>query len=136
MRLNTATPLSEHHANPVRSRRPRRAARCPRFVLAAGLALVGMLLGAATGHSAPVMVLAEAANLETVMNNARNWIMGILAVVATLFLTIGGLRYLLAGGDPSEVEKAKQAVKHAAYGFAVCALAPILVGILKGILEV
>ena len=62
-----------------------------------------------------------------------NWIVGILAGVATLFLTIGGLRYLTAGGDPGQVEKAKTALKSAAIGYALAILAPLLVSILASI---
>lgn len=71
-------------------------------------------------------------DLDSVLINIRNWIVGLLAVIATLFLTIGGLRYLLAGGDPSEVNKAKDTLKYSAYGYLVAILAPILVEILRG----
>jgi len=70
------------------------------------------------------------------VNEATKWLMGILAAVATLFLTIGGVRYVMAGGDPGEIEKAKGAFKSAGLGFALAALAPIVVGILKTILGV
>jgi hypothetical protein len=73
-------------------------------------------------------------DLPTVISNLTAWIVGILAVVATLFLTIGGLRYLLAGGDPSEVERAKSALKNAALGYALALLAPVLLDILQNIL--
>ncbi|MGN9841666.1 hypothetical protein ACTMTI_26425 [Nonomuraea sp. H19] len=39
---------------------------------------------------------------------------GLLVSPATLMLTLGGLRYLVAGGDPGEVQKAKSALKAAA----------------------
>ncbi len=68
------------------------------------------------------------------INNLTAWIVGILAVVATLFLTVGGLRYLVAGGDPSEVERAKEALKNAAVGYALALLAPVLLDVLRGIL--
>ena len=58
---------------------------------------------------------------------------GLLAGLATLLLTVGGIRYLLAGGDPSQVERAKQALRSAAVGYAVAALAPVLVAILRSI---
>ena len=45
------------------------------------------------------------------ISNTTVWIVGILAGLATLFLTIGGVRYLMAGGDPAEVEKAKTALQ-------------------------
>ena len=74
-----------------------------------------------------------APTLSGVIDNLRNWIVGILAGVATLFLTIGGLRYLTAGGDPGQVEKAKTALKSAALGYALAILAPLLVSILASI---
>jgi len=37
----------------------------------------------------------------------------ILAGLATLFLTIGGIRYVMAGGDPAEVAKARVAFRSA-----------------------
>jgi hypothetical protein len=71
-------------------------------------------------------------DLDTVITNIRNWIVGLLVVLATLLLTIGGLRYLLAGGDPGEVNKAKDTLKYSALGYLVAILAPILVQILRG----
>ncbi|WP_435107178.1 pilin [Nocardiopsis synnemataformans] len=71
-------------------------------------------------------------DLDTVISNIRNWLVGLLVVLATLLLTVGGLRYLLAGGDPGEVNKAKDTLKYAAMGYLVAILAPILVEILRG----
>jgi hypothetical protein len=68
-----------------------------------------------------------------VLDNIRNWIMGILAGLATVFLTVGGVRYVMAAGDPGEVEKAKTAFKSAAIGYGLAALAPLVVTVLKGI---
>jgi hypothetical protein len=74
-----------------------------------------------------------AATIPQVIDNLRNWIVGLLAGLATLFLTIGGLRYLMAGGDPGEVEAAKRALKAAATGYALALLAPVIVSVLKNI---
>jgi hypothetical protein len=75
----------------------------------------------------------EAANsLPVIISNITKWIIGLLLGVATLFLTIGGLRYLAAGGDPNEVEKAKSAVKSALIGYALAILAPVLLAVVKG----
>jgi hypothetical protein len=81
----------------------------------------------------PSQVLALANSVGVVLNNIRNWIMGILAGLATVFLSVGGVRYLMAGGDPGEVEKAKTAFKSAGWGYGLAALAPLVVQILKGI---
>ena len=68
-----------------------------------------------------------------VLDNLRNWLMGILAGLATLFLTLGGVRYVMAGGDPGEVERAKTAFRSAGIGYALAALAPLVVTVLKQI---
>ena len=81
---------------------------------------------AATGVAAPPK------DLNTVIDNIRNWVMGVLVALATLFFTIGAVRFLLAGGDPGEVAKAKDTFKYAAIGYGVAVLAPVLVQILKG----
>ncbi|QNP76170.1 hypothetical protein IAG44_40090 [Streptomyces roseirectus] len=95
------------------------------------------LLGASSAQAAtdpsPARVLALAASVNEVLTNIRNWIMGILAGLATVFLTVGGLRYVMAAGDPGEVEKAKSAFKSAGWGYGMAALAPLVVEILKGI---
>jgi hypothetical protein len=94
------------------------------------------MLFAATRSQAAVVpgvghhVLA-AATLDQVISNVRTWIVGILASLATVFLTIGGARYVIAGGDPAEVEKAKTSLKSAAFGYALAILAPGLVAILQ-----
>ena len=67
------------------------------------------------------------------IDNLRTWLVGLLAAAATLFLTVGGLRYLAAGGDPAQVEKAKVALKSAAVGYALAILAPLLVSIIASV---
>ncbi|GAB2841756.1 hypothetical protein GCM10027176_51990 [Actinoallomurus bryophytorum] len=70
-------------------------------------------------------------DLPTVIGNITAWLVGLLVSLATLFLTIGFIRMLLAGGDPGEVAKGKEALKNAALGYAGAILAPVLVKILQ-----
>jgi Type IV secretion system pilin len=77
--------------------------------------------------------LLAADSVSQVISNTTLWITGILAGVATLFLTIGGVRYLMAGGDPAEVEKAKTSLRSAAIGYGLAILAPVIVTILKSL---
>src|SRR6266581_4027197 len=65
-----------------------------------------------------------AGDINSVLSNLRVWLTGLLAALATLFLTIGGIRYLLAGGDPAALERAKGSIKAAIIGFALALLAP------------
>jgi hypothetical protein len=92
---------------------------------------LAILAGAGPAYAAEPQILA-ANDLPTIITNITTWIVGLLIGVATLFLTIGGLRYLAAGGDPTEVEKAKSAFKSALLGYALAVLAPILLNVVKG----
>jgi hypothetical protein len=71
--------------------------------------------------------------LASVIDGLRNLLVGLLAALATLFLTIGGIRYLTAGGDPGQVERAKVSLRSAAIGYALAALAPVMVALLRPI---
>ena len=83
---------------------------------------------------APHLGLAAAKTLPQVIDGLKAWIMGILAAVATLFLVIGGLRYMTAAGDPAAVEQAKGSFKAALTGYALAVLAPVILQVLQGIL--
>ena len=110
---------------PRPARRPRRCHRPGRRRCLTAAAQPA--LASTAGH-----VLA-AASIGQVISNITKWIVGILAGLATLFLTLGGVRYLMAGGDPSEVERAKTAVRSAAIGYGLAILAPVIVTILKSL---
>ena len=110
---------------------PRHGAR--RVLVVAGLAAAGLLAVSMPAIAETTHVIALARTIDDVLGNIRNWLMGILALLATVFLTIGGVRYVLAAGDPGEVEKAKQSFKSAGFGYGLAALAPLVVEILRGI---
>jgi hypothetical protein len=115
----------------TRLRRPRRAPVDPAGTWTVRLGI--------TTACALFVLLADAqhawavATIPEVIKNLRNWIVGILASLATLFLTFGGLRYLMAGGDPGEVEAAKRGLKAAAIGYGLAVLAPVVVAVLQEI---
>jgi hypothetical protein len=101
-----------------------------RGALALATLVLVVLVGADAAHAAePGTVVLAAESIDQVVNNIRTWLVGILVGVATLFLTVGGLRYLAANGDPGEVEKAKTALRSAALGYALALLAPLFVTI-------
>jgi hypothetical protein len=51
-----------------------------------------------------------AGDLNSVIDSIRAWVAGLLAGLATLFLTIGGVRYLAANGNPRAIEEGKAAI--------------------------
>jgi len=121
------------YRNPNRSSARKAVAAAVIAGAATVLLLVGVGAPASAAAAADPVPLAVY-DLKTVINNMTGWITGIIAAVATLFLTIGGARYLMAGGDPSEVERAKGSLKSAGIGYGLALLAPIILTILKNIL--
>ncbi|WP_242909648.1 pilin [Actinomadura terrae] len=95
-----------------------------------GLVIGATLVSVADAHTLSG-VLAADNRLEQVITKLRNVIVGLLVALATLFATIGGVRYLLAGGDPGEAEAGKRTLRNAAIGYGIAALAPALVQILQ-----
>jgi hypothetical protein len=120
-------------AEPDPVRRRRRAVRVIAHVVTVLLML--SVPAAAYADTGVVEFLAADApkNLQTVIGNLQTWIMGILAALATLFLVLAGVYWATAGGDPAQVDKAKQALKNALVGYGLAVLAPVLLEIVKGI---
>jgi hypothetical protein len=103
-------------------------ARCAQEVMAAGgVAFVLAILLAVPAFAA--------SDLNAVIDSVRDWVAGLLIALATLFLTIGGVRYLTAQGNPRAVEEAKAGIKAALIGYGLAALAPTLVTILQKVLR-
>src|SRR3954467_11687604 len=92
------------------------------LVLATAVALI----------SAPA-ALAAANDLNQVIDNLGVWLTGLLAALAPLRVMIGGVRYLLAAGDPGSHERAKGSIRAALIGYALALLAPVLVSIVQRI---
>lgn len=99
------------------------------IVIAATSAFVVAFFASPAAAAAPT----AGPQLSGVIDGLRLWLVGLLAGLATLFLTIGGVRYMLAGGDPSQIERAKSALRSAAIGYALAALSPVLVTILQSV---
>ncbi|MGN9912754.1 pilin [Phytohabitans sp. LJ34] len=74
------------------------------------------------------------ADLELVIDDATKWIAGIAFAIATLCGTAGLALYMMAGGDTTQLERAKVAFKAAAVGYAGVILTPVFMGILGQIL--
>lgn len=99
------------------------------FLAAAGVALAATP-AAADQHKPPPTPDDQ---LAALVSNLRVWLAGLLGVGATLMLTVAGWLYMTAGGNPTQIERAKTAFRSALVGYALAALAPILVGVLKGL---
>ncbi len=74
-----------------------------------------------------------ATNLNTVIDNLKLWLAGLLASLATVFLITGAARYVMAGGDPVKLERAKSSISSAGLGYAFALFAPVLITIIQKI---
>ena len=113
------------------STRTPRAVPAVRVLAVVALAVVGVVAAPTVASADPTVVAAN--TLPVVITNLQHWVMGILAGVATLYLVLAGVYYATAGGDPAQVEKAKDALKSALVGYGLAVLAPILLQVIQGI---
>ncbi len=63
-----------------------------------------------------------------------NWIVGIIASLATLMIVIGGMQYLFSGGNEEKVKKANKTILYAVIGLVVVGASWGLLQALLGIL--
>lgn len=110
-------------------------------ITAAGLSAYAMLFAsvasaadASSGwgySSAPTNV---PTNLENAIMNITNYILGFIAIIATLIVIYGGVRYLTAMGNDDEVGKAKKTIYSGIIGIVICGLAYAIVTIVFSLL--
>lgn len=101
------------------------------FWLAFGAALLGEALLLVALLADMAFAQGQATPLHDIITRLQQVIVGLAAGLATLFLTIGGVRYLFAGGDPSQIEKAKVTLRSAAIGYGIAMLAGTLFTLLQ-----
>jgi len=69
-----------------------------------------------------------------ILDGLRNALVAVLVTLSVVALTYAGVRYVIAGGDATGVEKAKGAAKSALIGLSLALLAPVVVAIVKRII--
>lgn len=77
--------------------------------------------------------IATLQGLECAFANVISVALAASAIVIFIMFLIGGLRYLVSGGDPKAVESAKATLTHAVAGLAVLVLAFVILVLLKNI---
>jgi hypothetical protein len=102
------------------------------LLIAAGMVTAAVMVWETAAWAQEAPTEPGVASIPEVVNRIRIWLVGILVAVSTLFLTVGGFRYLWANGDPGEIDKAKSALRNAAIGYALAILAPLFVTIVTG----
>jgi hypothetical protein len=112
----------------------RRLARLAAVAFVVVVVAGAIALASAPAASASELVLAQApASFQALITNLRNWVVGLLVGLSTLFVTVGGIRLAAADGDPGEVERAKRSIRNGLVGYALAALAPMIVSALQSL---
>ncbi len=58
-------------------------------------------------------------SLKVIIGRVINWLLGISAGLAVLFIIIGGIYYITAAGDESKIEIGKKMITYAIYGLLI-----------------
>ncbi|MBQ2695572.1 hypothetical protein IJG04_02990 [Candidatus Saccharibacteria bacterium] len=65
----------------------------------------------------------EVAELPNVVRNILNAIIGVMGLVAVVFVVVGGIHYITSTGDATKVKKARDTILYSVIGLVICALA-------------
>lgn len=82
------------------------------------LAAIGLLIACA----APVLAQVDTGTglttrpVKDIINSIINWLLGISAGLAVLFIILGGIYYVTAAGDDSKIETGKKMITYAVLG--------------------
>jgi amino acid transporter len=102
--------------------------RVRNLLLSAGLALLPLSQALAEGWNPPANVPTNAPdNLDTVILNATNWILGMVSVIAVLAIIWGGIQYLTSAGNQDQARDGKRTITYAVIGLVVAGIAYALV---------
>jgi hypothetical protein len=92
------------------------------FVYTAGISLAQ--IGAWGDTCRPSNVPTD---IKGAIMNVTNWILGFIAIVATLVIIYGGVQYLTAGGNEDNVGAAKKTISYGIIGIVIAGLAYAMV---------
>jgi hypothetical protein len=71
-------------------------------------------------------------SLSTIFSDIVNTLLEIVGAIAVIMLVIGGLQYVLSGGDSKRVESAKNTILFAVVGLVIASLALAIIKFVTG----
>ena len=104
-------------------------------ITAASMAISQFILAASVRAQSNPNPLPQphSSDLGPILQNVINWILGIAGLLAVLMLVIGGVRYVISAGNPTQTEGAKKTIIYALVGIVVIILAYVLVNTVIGL---
>jgi len=79
------------------------------------------------------MAPASLGDLETVFGNVVKAALGLAGIVLFVMLLFGGLKYIMAGGDPKAAESAQKTITYAVGGLILILLSYLILVLIKTI---
>ena len=73
-------------------------------------------------------------DIEQAIMNVTNYILGFIAIIATLVIIWGGVQYLTAGGNEDAVANAKKTISYGVIGMVIAGLAYAMVIVVSTII--
>lgn len=94
----------------------------------APVALLGLLLASSASAQVTITNLGETfglgtADLQSTVINIVQWALGLMALIAVVFIIIGGFMWITAAGNEEKIETAKKYITAAVIGMIVVLLA-------------
>ncbi len=104
------------------------------------LVLLGLMVVPAIGLAVeqkdiPAAPFEDIGGLLDTMNDIGNWIFTGLLILAAVFLVVAGYFFVTAGGNPENVNKARQMLVNALIGVAVGLAARGLIAVIENIIQ-
>ena len=83
---------------------------------------------AAFGGPTPALPSTATGDVRTSIVGILNFLLGFLALLAVVFVVVGGVRILVAGGNQEQVQAGKKTIIYAIVGLMIVFFARILIG--------
>ncbi len=72
---------------------------------------------------------------NTMVTNLIQWTIGMVGIVAAIFVVYGGITYITSSGDSTKTQKAKQMILYALIGLIIVALAEIITAFVSNMIR-
>jgi hypothetical protein len=77
----------------------------------------------------------ECVDPNAMVTNLIQWVVGMVGIVAAIFVVYGGISYITSSGDAGKVQKAKQMILYALIGLIVVALAEMITAFVSNMIR-